>query len=120
MKKLLLIPMFALSVSGCMTPGSISLPGVVQQASCEVDERIETAWKAFDLALDAINVLGDVGKIVPGTPQGKAVAAGIRKTNAAMGRAERFAATCSEGQANSALNDAEAAMADISTALKGD
>lgn len=118
MKHLLfLAPLTMLSACTGM-PGLIS-PAPIQQAACAADNELETAWKAFDLALDAINVLGDAGVIVPGSSKGKAVAAGIRRVNAALALAERFAVTCSVGQATSALADAAAGMSDISTALKG-
>jgi len=96
-----------------------TVPAPVQQAACVADDKLETAWKAFDLALDAINALGDVGAIVPGSSKGKAVAAGIRAVNAALGRAERFAAVCSTGDMTTALAEATAGMAAIANALKG-
>lgn len=114
---LFLAPLLALT--GCTGLPGLVPPAQVQQAACTADNELETAWKAFDLALDAINLLGDRGEIVPGSPKGKAVAAGIRTVNAALGKAERFAATCSAGQAASALSEAKAGMADISNALKG-
>lgn len=118
MKAWMLAPLLALT--GCAGfPGLMQPPPVVGQAACAADNELETAWKAFDLALDAINMLGDRGEIVPGSPKGRAVAAGIRRVNGALALAERFAATCSTGQASNALAEATAGMADISTALKG-
>lgn len=118
-RSLFLAPMLALTLTAC--PGPITGLGSapVQQAACTADNELETAWKAFDVALDAINALGDQGVIVPGTPKGKAIAAGIRRVNGALALAERFAATCSAGQASTALAEATAGMADISNALKG-
>lgn len=114
---LFLAPLLALG--GCTGLPGLVPPVPVQQAACTADNELETAWKAFDVALDAINVLGDQGVIVPGTPKGKAIAAGIRRVNGALALAERFAATCSTGQASTALAEATAGMADISNALKG-
>lgn len=116
-RHLFLAPLLALG--GCTGLPGLIPPAPIQQAACTADNELETAWKAFDVALDAINLLGDQGAIVPGSPRGKAVAAGIRRVNAALAMAERFAATCSSGQAATALADATAGMADISNALKG-
>lgn len=117
MKYLWLAP--ALVLAGCAGMPGLVPPAPVQQAACTADNELETAWKAFDLALDAINLLGDQGVIVPGSAKGKAVATGIRRVNGALALAERFAATCSTGKAATALADATAGMADISNALKG-
>ncbi|HYI39978.1 MAG TPA: hypothetical protein VE053_06640 [Allosphingosinicella sp.] len=120
MKRVLLF--VPLLLAGCAVPGLPQLGTVsqpVQQAACVAGDKLETAWKAFDLALDAINALGDAGAIVPGSARGKAVAAGIRTVNAALGRAERFSAVCSSNDMSNALDEAVAGMADISNALKG-
>jgi len=115
-KMLYLAPLL---LAGCVPGLTTTAPPAIQRAACVADDKLETAWKAFDLALDAINALGDANVIVPGSPKGKAVASGIRATNAALGRAERFAATCSTGDMDAALSEAKAGMAAISTALKG-
>lgn len=117
---LFLAPLLALG--GCGLPGLVppaanSAP--VQQAACSFDNYLETTWKVFNLSLDLLNELGDAGKITPGTPEGKAVAAGIRTVNAALGRAERFAVTCNEREIKAALADAESGIADLSAATKG-
>lgn len=120
MKARFFLPLLPLiPLGGCAGLPGLVPPAPVQQAACAADNELETAWKAFDLALDAINLLGDQGVIVPGSPKGKAIAAGIRRVNGALALAERFAATCSTGQAASALAEATAGMADISAALEG-
>ena len=81
------------------------------------DQGLETAWKAFDLSLDAINTLGDLGYIVPGTPRGKAIAAAIRKVNTALAAAERFAAAGSSTDYATALREAANGIGDIRTII---
>ena len=95
MKKLLIACCAALALSGC-APGLLAGLGgqpPAPLAATTIDDRaLEKGWQAFDLALDAINLLGDFGIIKPGTPTGKAVASGIRATNSAFATAERAAA----------------------------
>src|SRR6266446_1196582 len=94
MKRILLAACAALALSGC-APGLLTgfgaAPAPLERTTID-DRALEAAWRAFDLALDAINLLGDHGVIVPGTPRGKAVAAGIRTVNRSLAAAERFAA----------------------------
>lgn len=83
------------------------------------DAALQKAWQTFDALLDALNLLGDAGVIVPGTPRGRAVAAAIRKVNRGLAAAERFAAAGSTSSYLEALNEAGAGIAEIRTALQG-
>lgn len=120
MKGLYLAILAPLALTGCA-----ALPGLPGQAPAPLaattadDKALETAWKAFDVALDAVNLLGDAGVIVPGSERGRAVAAAIRRVNRSLAAAERFDAVLSSGDYNTALNDAAAGMADLRTAIKG-
>lgn len=107
-----------------MTPGCAGMPGFVAApaplAATTIDDTgLETAWRAFDLALDGINTLGDLGVIVPGSPKGKAVATGIRAVNRSLAAAERFAAAGSTADYATALAEAKAGIDQLRTALKG-
>lgn len=115
----LFAPLAALALlSGCAGLGALTGAAPAPLARTTVDDRaLETAWKAFDLALDALNALGDVGVIVPGTPRGRAVAAAIRKVNRALAAAERFAAAGSATDYATALQEATAGMAEIRAAI---
>ncbi len=126
MKPLILAVGASLALSAC-APGLLAgLGGPVAPAplaATTIDDRgLEIAWKAFDLALDGINVLGDFGIIKPGTPEGRAVAKGIRAVNTALATAERAASGLSTTNYAQALEDANTALQglrDTVTALKG-
>lgn len=81
------------------------------------DRALETAWKTFDVALDAINILTDRGILVPGTPRARSIAVAIRRVNTALASAERFAAAGSASDYATALREALAGVAEIRTAL---
>ena len=107
-----------------LTPGCTGMPSLATSpaplASTTLDDSgLETAWRAFDLALDGINLLGDHGVIVPASPEGKAIARSIRAVNRSLAAAERFAAAGSATAYKDALNEAKAGMDELSAALKG-
>lgn len=121
--KPLLIPLAALALSGCgpmlsAMGGVPAAPAPLARSTID-DTALETAWKTFDLALDALNLLGDQGVIVPGTPKGRAVATGIRTVNRALAAAERFAAAGSTTEYLTALREAEAGINDLRAAIGG-
>lgn len=124
MKRLLYAAALAvtsLGLSGCagMLAG-LGTAAPAPLASTTIDDQgLEATWKAFDVALDAINVLGDRGVIVPGTPRGKAVASAIRKVTAALVAAERFAAAGSSSDYTTALREAAAGFGELRTLIGG-
>lgn len=121
MKKLFVAASLALSLPGCtLGPALNALAGQppAPLAHTTIDDRaLETAWKTFDVALDAINLLTDKGVIVPGTPRAKGIAAAIRRVNTALASAERFAAAGSATDYASALREAMAGVSEIRKAL---
>lgn len=120
MLKTLFAGALALALSACTgLPGFALGPAApAPLAQTTIDDRgLETAWKAFDLALDAINTLGDLGYIVPGTPRGKAIASAIRKVNTALAAAERFAAAGSSPDYATALREAANGIGEIRTII---
>lgn len=118
MRRLILAACAALALSGCAGVPTFAVPSPAPLAATTIDDHgLEACWKAFDLALDAINALGDAGVIVPGSPRGKAVAAGIRTVNASLAAAERFAAAGSATDYATALSEATTAMAELRAAI---
>lgn len=117
--KRLLIALAALSLTACgpmLT--ALAGPAPAPLARTTIDDRaLETAWRAFDTALDAINLLTDRGVIVPGSPRARAIATAIRRVNTALSSAERFAAAGSTTDYLTALREAGAGIAEIRTAL---
>lgn len=125
MKKLLLAPLLAagISLSGCMDMlARVAGPAPAPLARNAIDDHaLETAWKTFDVALDAIALLADnhAACCTPGTPRGRAVGTGIRTVNRALAAAERFAAAGSATDYATALREATAGMNSIREALGG-
>lgn len=119
-----IIALAALSLTACapgLFPG-IAGPGAPLERTTIDDRGLQKAWQVFDLTLDAINLLGDVGVIVPGSPTGRAVATGIRATNKALAVAEHAAAGGSARDYTTALTEIDAALAGLRstiTAIKG-
>lgn len=105
-----------LGLSACETVGSLGPKAPAPLAKTTIDDTaLETAWRSFDLALDAINVL----PIQPGSAKGKAVAAGIRRVLAALTAAESAVAAGSTDNYFVALTNAKAAIAELRVAVKG-
>ena len=126
MKKIFLaLAAFSLSATGACTaiPGFSTVSAPAPLAATVIDDQgLEVAWKAFDLALDGINFLGDLNIIKPGSPAGKQVAVGIRATNSALAAAERAAAAGSTRDYKVALEEGLAALQglrDTVASLKG-
>lgn len=119
MKKIVLAISLALTLSGCAGLGTLpvgSSPAPLAQTSID-DRALDTAWRSFDVALDAINLLTDSNVIVPGTPTARSIATAIRKVNRALAAAERFAASGSSSEYSTALAEALAGLTEIRTAL---
>ena len=113
-------PLALAACAGLPTLTTVAPPAPAPLERGTIDDKgLLAAWQAFDVALDAINLLGDRGWLVPGTPRGKAVASAIRKVNAALAAAERFAAAGSAPDYVTALRDASAGLADLRSILKG-
>ena len=122
MKRLIIAAAMLLSLSGCGALSGLMLPAApAPLAKTTIDDRgLDAAWKAFDVALDAINALGDEGVIVPGSPRGRALAAAVRRVNKALAAAERFAAAGSTSEYAEALREAAAGFTEIRAIIKGE
>lgn len=115
MKRFALLAALAFSLTACQgLGGAVASAGSAPLAATTADdEALDAAWKSFDVALDAINLLN----LTPGTPKARAVAAGIRTVNRGLGAAERFAAAGSETDLLAALAEAKAGLLEIRAAL---
>lgn len=119
MKKiiLLLLPL-ALGAAKCEAPQSpSSFPAVATACSAVSLENLNTAWRAYDAALDAINLLIDVKAIVPGSAKAKAIANGNDAVLTAFKTAEHARAICDASSYKAALDQAQTGLADIRAAL---
>lgn len=114
--------LLAAALSACTLPGLAGLagPAPAPLAQTVIDDRaLETAWRTFDVALDAINILIDRGVIQPGSPNARTIAQAIRKVNRSLAAAERFAAAGSSNDYSTALAEALAGINEIRSALGG-
>jgi hypothetical protein len=115
----ILAPLIALSLCSCgpmLTAMGGPAPAPLTRTTID-DTALMTAWRAFDVALDAINIMTDRGLIVPGTPKARRIATAIRTVNRALATAERFAAAGSATDYGTALREATAGMNEIRSAL---
>lgn len=112
---LMLLAVLALPLATACAPLS-SAPAPLASTTLD-DEGLHVAWRAFDVALDSINLLTDIGVIKAGTPSAKSIATAIRTVNASLAAAERFAAAGSHTDYVGALLEARAGMDEIRRAL---
>lgn len=120
MKRMMsLLACAALLLSACTPLGRPQTAPAPLAGTTIDDSALFTAWKAFDIVLDAVNMAGDAGWIVPGSPKGKTVAAAILKVNAALGAAERFAAAGSTTDYLIALAQAKEGLTELRVAFGG-
>ena len=123
MRKLLLIlGAFSLAACGIVTPKpegvGNTLPGVGVVCGAITDtQRFDTALRAYDVAIDAVNLLIDVKLIKPGTPTALTIADANDKVLAAFAAAENARLACNATSYLEALQKANAAIADIRAAL---
>lgn len=129
MKKLLTAALM-LCLAACSLPNmSIGTPTApAPLAATTIDDTgLEAAWKSFDVALDAINLLIDVKQITPGSAKAKRIADGIDAVTASLVAAESAVAAASNPsdyltalvRYKQALADAKAALTLLRAALKG-
>jgi len=113
----------ALSLTACQLP-DISIGSALQSpaplANAVIDDKaLMAAWQSFDLALDGINKLADLGYLKPGTPKAIAVADGIDKVTGFLTAAESAAAAGSTKDYNVALANVKGAIVQLRASLKG-
>jgi hypothetical protein len=119
MRRLLLVA-GAAAMLGCTPTGQTvgtTVPGATAACAVLDSNRLDDAWKAYDVALDAINMLIDAKVLIPGSPRAKAVATANDRVLAALQAAEAARKACNSSSYLSALSQAKAAFADVRTAL---
>jgi uncharacterized protein YaiL (DUF2058 family) len=121
MKKLMLVAAAALALSGCglmgMLPQPSSPPPAPLAATVIDDQAVNFALESFDAALTLVDAAMDAGKIKPGTPQAKAIAAKIRQVQHFLAVAD---AAQKAGQAATyadAFRQARTALAEFRAAI---
>lgn len=121
MKQLILAA--ALALSACTLPSfsmgtPLASPAPLVQTAID-DTALSTAWKSFDVALDAINLAIDAKAITPGSAKANAIADAIDKVTKFLTAAESAAAAGSATDYKVALANASAAITEMRSALKG-
>ncbi len=121
MKRLLLALGVVLSLNACALPSfSLGAPAPAPLAQTTIDDTaLSAAWKAFDVALDAINLAIDAGAIKVGSPKAIKIADAIDRVTAALTAAEAAAAAASTTSYKTALIEARTALGALRAALKG-
>lgn len=96
----------------------LASPAPLAQTTID-DTALSTAWKSFDVALDAINIAIDAHLIVVGSPKANAIADAIDKVTKFLTAAESAAAAGSATDYKVALANASAAITEMRSALRG-
>lgn len=123
MKRHLIYGLFLLTAA-CQLPsfsmGTAPLQSPAPLAQTTIDDTaLSTAWKSFDVALDAINLAIDAGVIAPRSAKANAIADAIDKVTKFLTAAESAAAAGSATDYKVALANASAAITEMRSALKG-
>lgn len=117
MKRFLAAFVLTLALCSCTVP-NLALGSPAPLAATAIDDKaLSAAWKSFDVALDAINLLIDANQIKVGSPKALAIATGIDRVTAALTAAEHAAAAGSTTSYLSALADVQGAITDLRVAL---
>jgi hypothetical protein len=118
----LLTMLLALALSACTLPsfslGTPTSPAPLAQTVID-DTALSTAWKSFDVALDAINLAIDAKAITPGSARANSIADAIDKVTKFLTAAESAAAAGSATDYKVALANASAAITELRSVLKG-
>lgn len=123
--------MRALLLAGCLAlaactptttatgPVASTVPGGTAVCSVITSDKLDIALKAYDAALDAIDLLIDAKVLVPGSARAKAVADANDRVLAAFKAADAARVACNATGYASALVAVQAAIADVRAAIKG-
>jgi hypothetical protein len=123
MRRLLALALpLALMVAGCALPSfSLGAPGAAPPAPLAGtvidDQAVNFALESFDASLTLVDAAIDAGKIKPGTPEAKTIAAKIRQVDHLLAVAS---AAQKAGQATSyaeAFREARSALAELKAAF---
>jgi hypothetical protein len=109
-----------LCLAACTTPLSITpaaAPAPLAQTTVD-DKALDEAWKAYEIAIDAVDLAITLKAIVPGSPKAAAIADANDKVLAAFQLAEHAAAGLSTTSYVQALAQLDAALADLKVVLR--
>lgn len=95
-----------------------ALPGAATVCALINVDKLDVAWRGYDVAIDAVNLLIDHKVIVPGSVRALAVADANDKVLAAFQMAEHARSLCEETNYLSAMEDAKNALVDLRAALR--
>jgi hypothetical protein len=95
-----------------------SLPGASTVCAAITVDRLDVAWKAYDAAIDAVNMLVDAKVLTPGSARALAVAQANDAVLAGLQTAEHARSACNATDYGAALQQVTAALADLRVALR--
>lgn len=99
------------------TPVVSAVPGADAVCSTIDASKLDLALRAYDAALDAINVLATTPVLKPGSARAIAVANANDRVLAAFKAADAAHKACNATSYSAALNAAQAAIADVRAAI---
>jgi hypothetical protein len=121
MKKLLIIMcVLVLPLGACAgTVPTVPTQSPAPLAQTTIDDTaLETAWKSFDVALDAIDLWKRLKPDIKGTPKAIKIADAVDKVTQFLTAAESAAATGSATNYKVALANAKSAITELRLALQ--
>lgn len=119
MRAFFLAPLLALAACVPGTTGTIAGSSSTTAAICNgIDvDKLDLAWRGYDAAIDAVNLLIDANVIVRGSAKAKAVADANDRVLRAFQTAENAHAICNSTGYLAALDYAKAALSDLRIAI---
>lgn len=118
MKRFLLASCAVLSLAGCGLPQlSLAQPPAPLAATVIDDQAIITMLNLFEFALGIVDARIDAGKLVPGSPEARALSAKIRQIDHLLAVAEAAQKTGQSTTYNDALRQANVAIGEFKAAL---
>jgi hypothetical protein len=100
-----------------VNPISSTVPVVSSVCAQISTSNLDTAWRAYDAAIDAVNLLLDAKVITPGSAKANAIADANDAVLKAFQTAEHAKALCDATSYTSALDSAKASVVDLRAAL---
>lgn len=116
MKKLIAACILSLCLMACAAVPLSQAPAPLAATTID-DTALSAAWKSFDVALDAINLLIDANQIKVGSNKALAIATGIDKVTGFLTAAELAAKAGSTTNYSVALINARGAIQELRVAL---
>ena len=117
MRKLIFAAMLCLSACSGIPVTMTEAPAPLAQTTVD-DKALETAWKSFDAALDAVNLVLDIKPSLIGTPGARRLADAIDATSLALTSAESAAAAGSAKDYAIAIAQAKGSLSEMRMAIQ--